>query len=331
MPSEELLFLARLPNALLLFLATLCLVRIGWRLVGIPGALSAALFFGMNSQILLHARRAMSESALLFGMILAIMIALERQASAASVRRNIILSFLAGGALALAASAKLSGVLVIPAVAVAFLWPDARPRKQHAILAGIAQLSVVLATCGALFLLLNPTYLCHPFDAGRAVIAARQTLFNDQVQALRAVAPGQILDSPGLRMLGLFYQSFLAPPAYWEIPNYAAQTALAERMYAAGPLQMLTGGGLINGLWLLLSLTGLAVGVRRLADPAVRRLWIVIWLWLILAGGGILAGVPILWQRFYLILIPPLTVFAGAAVSAGVGILQRSRIKKPPA
>ena len=46
------------------------------------GAVTAALMFGLNSQILLHGRRAMSEAGLLFGMILVVAVLLEQRKNA---------------------------------------------------------------------------------------------------------------------------------------------------------------------------------------------------------------------------------------------------------
>ncbi len=315
-PSGGLLLAARIPQALLLFLAVLLMARIGWKLGGEAGAVSAALLLALNSQILLHARRAMSEAGLLFGMILVIAVVLERKESVKGIARRIPYPLLAGAALAIATTAKYSGLLMAPvALAGMFLGrPDDSLREK--IRRGIVRSAVLAFGFLLVFLALNPVYGCHPIATLSAVIAQRQSLLAAQIDALRVAAPGSVMDSFPLRLLAIPYQLFLAPLAFWDVPNYATFTAASQQSYLSNPLNGLTSGGILPLLWLILSLGGLGLallrGARRGGDVRLRILII----WFLSVFGGIVVGVPILWQRYYLPLIPVCAALSAVAIAA---------------
>ena len=54
---------------------------------------------------------------------------------------------------------------------------------------------VMLLAFLAVFLALNPVYWCDPLGTLSAVVAERQRLMGDQVQALHSAAPMSVLDS----------------------------------------------------------------------------------------------------------------------------------------
>jgi 4-amino-4-deoxy-L-arabinose transferase-like glycosyltransferase len=319
LPSDALLLAARIPQAILLFLAVLLMARIGWRLGRGTGAVSAALLFGLNSQVLLHARRAMAESALLFGMILVAAVVLEFRGARAARQRTAAAPLSAGAALAVAALAKYSGLLMAPvALAGMFLVPQAEreglpegPRRRF--LTGLLRGGVMVLAFGAVFLALNPVFWCDPAGAAAGAVSERNRLLGEQVAALKIAAPGSVLAAPGLRMLAVPYELFIAPPAFWDIPNYAAQTAAAERAYLSLPIHALTAGGILAALFAVLSLAGAALAIVRAVrkkDPDVLLLLV----WGASVLGGIWIGVPILWQRYYLPLIPVCCLFAALAL-----------------
>ncbi len=324
-PTDELLAIARIPQALLLFLAVLLMARIGGRLGGGAGAITAALLFGLNSQVLLHARRAMSESALLFGMILTIAVLMEQKPESGRGMRRIGLPLLAGAALAFAASAKYSGLLLAPVVLAGmfFFTGETSPRKIF--LRGAARCGMAALGFLAVFLILNPVYWCDPAGTLEAVIAERQRLMSEQLAALQSAAPGGVLGTPGLRFLAVPYELFIAPIAFWEIPNYAMQTAEAGRAYLAQPFTTLINGGLISAVFAVLILTSLIVSILRVFRKRADSTWILLWIW---AGSvliGILAGIPILWQRYYLPLVPVCAALSAGAVGAIITKIKRNR------
>jgi 4-amino-4-deoxy-L-arabinose transferase-like glycosyltransferase len=301
----------------------LLMARIGWQLFGEVGAVSAAVLLALNSQVLLHARRAMSEAGLLFGMVLVIAIILERKESAGKLLRVFFFPLLAGAALAFAAQVKYSGLLMAPPALAGMFLGYREDSLRRTLLRGFARSAVMLGVFLLVFLALNPVYWCDPGSTLSAVIAGRQRLLGEQVAALRLAAPGLVLDSFPVRLLAVPYQLFLAPIAFWDIPNYTQITAAAQQAYLSGPLNALTSGGILSLLWGVLSLSGLALavirGARRGGDGRMRILIV----WFLSVFGGIVIGVPILWQRYYLPLIPVCAALSAAAVAAVVNDLSR--------
>jgi 4-amino-4-deoxy-L-arabinose transferase-like glycosyltransferase len=316
LPSAALLFLARIPQVLLLFLAVLLMARIGWRVGGGVGAVSAGVLLAVNSQALLHGRRAMSEAGLLFGMILVIAVLLEQKRESSPALRMLLFPLLAGAALALAVSAKYSALLMAPvALAGMFLYADsAMPRRL--VLGGLLRTLVLIFGFAAVFLTLDPVFWCNPFGAFSAAVVERGRLLGEQIAALQTAGPRSVLQSPILRVLALPYELFLAPPAVWDIPNYAAQTAAAEQAYLAQPLNTLTAGGILSAVFAVLAGAGLIVSVVRLFRKQADAPSILVLIWTACVLIGILVGVPILWQRYYLPLIPVSAALAAVAVSA---------------
>jgi 4-amino-4-deoxy-L-arabinose transferase-like glycosyltransferase len=311
-PSDELLFRSRIPSVLLLFLSVLLMARIGLRLGGKAGAVSAAVIFGFNSQILLHGRRAMSEAGLLFGMILVAAVLLEQRRNAGPLFRDVGRPLLAGAALAVAASAKHSGLLMAPVAVAGMFWIDPAPIRWKTLWHGAARTGVMILGFLALFLALNPVYWCDPPGTLAAVVAERQRLMGEQIQAVRSAAPAAVLDSIPARLMAPLYEWFVAPLAFWDIPNYASVTAAAEKAYLALPLHTLTAGRAGSLLSAVLTFFGLGWAVARSAARRTDTDRLVAPVWFLVVSFGITAGVPILWQRYYLPLIP-----AAAALSAG--------------
>src|SRR5207244_3969806 len=122
---------------------------------------------------------------------------------------------------------------------------------------------------------------------------------------------GQVNSTLGARLFGMLYHVYFAPPAFWDVPNYAAQTALAEQRYLTNPLQMgwhtrslsinLAAGGALLALTLAglgFSLHDLAAswrGAGTLAAPE-RRALIVLLVWSA-ATVAVLLPINIGWQR----------------------------------
>jgi hypothetical protein len=134
----------------------------------------------------------------------------------------------------------------------------------------------------------------------------------------------------------MLYQVYFAPLAFWDVPNYAAQTRPAELAYLAQPLHSgwhtpaiatnLVVGGVIFGL----TLAGMAFGalslLRRASvlEPERRYALIVIGAWTAASVLGLLT-LNIIWQRYYLPLVPIVCVWAAYAVILVAELLWRVR------
>jgi hypothetical protein len=312
LPNPALLWVARLPQVIFLWLTVLMLAWIAGGIAGNPGAVVTAITFGFNAQVLLHLRRAMSESLLLFGIALVVLAALRLARRSGRPR---FWSAWLGVALAVVVSSKLSGVLILPAAAAGCLLAiSTRPitawLKKSGILMGVACLFGLLT-----FAILNPLYWSHPLEAANSVIQARRNLQAEQTQAMEQAGPGWVLSTIPIRALGMTYEALFAAPAYWDVPNYSEATKAAEDAYSKSILSGLPASMIIQALWCLLVMAGLLAGAVHLRDTAWRNQYFIIWIWGLATAAGILWGVSILWQRYYILQIPILSVWAGVGAS----------------
>jgi hypothetical protein len=229
---------------------------------------------------------------------------------------------LAGAAAALAGAAKLTGLSALPAVAMAVLLPQGPSAGRAIWRARLAVFASLALSFGLVSWAANPTLWADPVSGLRAMATARQTLLASQSAAVAAAGPSLYLASPARRGLAMLYHTYWAPLAFWDIPNYAAQTRAAEQAYLhawlnrgwRGPTAAAT---LPAGTAILaVSLFGLAAGGRRLMDrrplDAERGALLVLAAWTVGTVAGLLS-VTIAWQRYYLLLVPITCLWAGYA------------------
>ncbi|MGA2112945.1 MAG: hypothetical protein ABSG98_12495 [Anaerolineales bacterium] len=319
-PGARALFTARLPMALAVVLALVLVFAIGKVLAGRWAGLLAAFAFGSNALVLLHGRRAMSEGLLLLTTTLAVWAAM-RWATRRAVK---------GGALGLAGAAKHSGFAVLPVSLVSLLWGSEsrtqpasagekapKPLGSAPVWGRVAIGAAIMVACSlVVFGLFNPVGWCHPLGAVSAALAERAGLLTDQTQMISQAIPVEVVLTPRSRLAAFINQTFFAPPAFWDIPNYAKQTARQEQAYLAG-----IWGGLPRSIGLgiaelFLALLGLAYSLLILAGPWLRRdnakregkaacrAMLLFLLWAGSTSVAILVAVPIQWQRYYVPLLP---------------------------
>jgi hypothetical protein len=180
------------------------------------------------------------------------------------------------------------------------------------------------------FAVLSPSLWCHPAAAVSAVLRERTTLVDAQLGELRAAGEVFVLDTAGERVVALIDRVFVAAPIFWEIPNYAPETAPAEHAYLAQALVRLWRGPVWGSLMLALALLGLGIGAllvcRRGTEFVLRRDLAIAMAWALGTALVLLALVPIAWQRYYLPLVPALCVWQGFAVGhvgRAAGIVSR--------
>jgi hypothetical protein len=167
--------------------------------------------------------------------------------------------------------------------------------------------------------LLTPALWAEPLGGMAAMLRARQALNTNMTGALSTAAPSQVSSTLGGRLFAMLYHVYFAPPAFWDAPNYAAQTAAAEDSYLASPIQTgwhtrsLTINLALGGTLLALTLAGVGFGLHDLAalrvrgapalPAAEREALIVLLVW---SAATVVALLPIsiAWQRYYLPLIP---------------------------
>jgi hypothetical protein len=71
----------------------------------------------------------------------------------------------------------------------------------------------------------------------------------------------------------------------------------------------------VQGIWSLVVLIGMLVGIFRIREGAWRNRFLILWIWGLSVAAGILWGVSILWQRYFILQMPVLSVWAGVGVA----------------
>jgi len=316
LPGEALLTSARLANILLLPVSLMFLYMSGLKIGGRSTGIIGVVLLGTNALVLLHARRAMAEAAVIFGVSLAIFGFVQARDK----------PWLAGLGAATAVLSKLSTAALAPVGLVLVIWPGKTG------LTGLRNATTrAMAYLGAFALevfVFDPLLWRHPFQAMAAVWRARLDLLASQVAEIGAAAPSLILRSPGERLASLIGNTFLMPPQFAEVGNYVTQTAPQVESYLAIPGNELLRGVFAGGLVLGVCLLGVFLAVIRWPRlPGASRVPLSA---LAIASAAqtaaLYAAIPLPFQRYYLPLIPFICLWVAYGVSsAGAVIRQEMR------
>jgi 4-amino-4-deoxy-L-arabinose transferase-like glycosyltransferase len=323
LPSNELLVTGRLPSTLF-FTASIVVVFLLARLLcgaSLPGLAAAYLItaiYALHPALLLNARRALQEGAMLFFGLLTVLTAAviaQRRALEQPLHPSVWVGLSLAGGLTLAS--KHSGAVF---VAGAFGWLIAaeltrcRPRAC-ATLAAALTLSGLAAL--AAFIALSPALWNDPPARLADLLAVRAELL--EIQTISD--PGAPL-SIDQRLAAIAAEPFLRPPMHFEAwfwADYPAIRAEIDR-YMASPLsgfQFASLGGLpgvvLSGL-AVVGVIGQALTLIR-GDRPARAAAAGLLVWLAVMAAALVTN-PLPWQRYYLPLLPI------AALLAGLGALE---------
>ncbi|NPV85679.1 MAG: hypothetical protein HPY45_06680 [Anaerolineae bacterium] len=305
LPSENLLTVSRISIACL-FPVTLAALYIAIK--SAFNRITACLFIlliGTHALILLHTRRAMAEGTLLFA------IALTWLAMTRAIQRPYLLALPA----ALAFCAKQSAVIYAIVGMLTVVLPAAIEKAQNW-QKSIGQILLYLLLYLALVFALNPFLWRNPLQASRAAWQARQNLLQRQTQAIGALAPSQILDTPAKKAASLLLNLYFNPPSFAEVENYRQQTRLSEQTYSANPFHRLGRGQTAGTLMLILSLTGFGFAclAAARAPQQTKRQIVLLVAACLLQTAWLLALIPFPFQRYYLPLLPFVCLWAAYAL-----------------
>jgi hypothetical protein len=246
---------------------------------------------------------------------------------------------LAGAGAALAVSSKLTGLALVP-VAALVLWLAPIGKVATDWRTRLKSLLWFAASFFAALFLLSPALWSAPLDGLRALGRARQELLVAQTAALRVATPGLVADGLGARAAGMLYQVYFAPLAFWDVPNYAAETRPSELAYLAQPLHsgwhtpVLAANMLLGGVIFGLTLAGMAFGAlsllrrKQALRPEGSYSLIVMGVWSAATVAGLLT-LNIIWQRYYLPLVPIACIWAAyGAASVARPFVERFAARK---
>ncbi len=292
-PDDSLLMMGRWPSALMLAAGAVVIFLIGRAIDGRTVAYVASLYYALNPALLLNGRRAMFEGGLVLFSLLGVLAAIW-----VLDKRHWWSAVALGIATGLAVSAKHPAVFTAVPVFV-YLFIVAPALRLKLVMAGLLSLAV--------FYLLNPIWWGDPVQRVGQVLEARQDILDGQVAAFGGY------DGPLDQTAGFLRQALLVLPQYYEVPAWADYIRDQIDRYETSPLRGVSiGGSVIGGILL----AGLALwgGWRLWRGGDHRRRLIVVWTVTLLLFSWWLT--PLEWQRYYLMVYPPLGLLAGVGLSS---------------
>jgi 4-amino-4-deoxy-L-arabinose transferase-like glycosyltransferase len=275
------------------------------------------ILLAINALALLHTRRAMAESALLAGALFTLWGVVSWE------RRRFWLALPA----ALAFNAKYSALPLALIGLAAVLWdfPSRRiPVRIKLLHSGLYAVIFIGITA-----LLNPFFWRAPVPALQEAFAQRTALIQAQSEEFSKTGERFILDTPVEKGVALLAKLFFAPPAIHDVENYVEDLAPTTEKYLANPLHHLLTGWVGGTLVLLLTLAGLVMlSFRICRDRSAWRAGILLVLAFLLQLGGILTMIRFPFQRYYLPLIPYITILVAYFLSTTIDLLISSRRRR---
>lgn len=304
-PPVDLLQASRFAISLLFPLCLLLIFLIGQEMQGFATGILAVIFFGLNALVLLHNRRAMAEGWLTLGILLCVWGALQAQKR----------PWLAGLGAAIALNAKHSGVILLPVVLLAILWPAFRHKDRWK--QAIKNLVIMSAVFLILTALLNPVFWKNPLQTGIAAWKARTDLVARQVADTKQESTRNPAQQVLMRLGTTLANLYLAPPAFYEVGNYASDTAASQQAYLEIPGHNLLRSPPGAGIFLFLTLFGLMASIRWFKEmpDSQRKAHSILWLSFLLILSGSIFLVPLPWQRYVIPLLPFICLWAAFGLS----------------
>ncbi len=308
LPSPRLLAVARFSVAFVFPLVLWLSFKIGERLAGKRAGWLNLILTATNGLVLLHTRRSMAESLLFFGFVLFLFLLLSLD------KRLWLISIPA----ALAFNAKYSAapLVIVGVIPILLVWVRRPLRPKQS----LTDLGLYLALFIAITLALNPVLWSSPRNALKSAAEERSRLLSAQTAMIGSINPALAPDTLAEKSVALIAQLYLTQSAIADVGNYRAQTGEAQRLYFSRPWNNLYQGVVSGGFLLALTLIGLlwmVVHLIRRTSSAPRP--VIFFLITFLAQmAGILASIPLSFQRYYLPLVPFVTVLIAYGIHTGL-------------
>ena len=327
-PSEVMLYVARMASTALLALSVVVMFALGWLFGGRPLAYLTSGLYALNPMTLQHGRRAMHEAPLLlFGLLtltFALLIARQRQREGRAHWLYWLALTVCGG---LTIASKHTGlVFIIGALALIVINELVRVRyfRAHHV-APLLKLGLQLVSCGllmlAILIALSPSLWADPLKHIQELIDTRGG--TTDIQNRLYVETTSTLPQ---RLTLLFDMPFRLPVSEW----WHAEMVEINAAYRASIWSGIPFGPVVGLLLNLLAAWGIVAALWPRLRPPGRSgaLYIGLVIALIpIAGMLILNRLP--WGRHYLTIVPLLTLFvaigAQSLVYLGALTLQKRR------
>jgi 4-amino-4-deoxy-L-arabinose transferase-like glycosyltransferase len=332
MPPEGLLQAARWSSSAFLAAGVVVVFALGWLLGKMPVAYLASLYYALNPVLLLNGRRMMMEGSVTLFCLLVVLVGIgflrslshEDKLTAKLPRLNYAAGFRAialGIVSGLALCSKQIAAFVLLGVYGACLVclmmsfigkRHTLPLRQRwlAVGKGIVGLALATIVTAGVFVALNPVWWNDPLGRTLMALQDRQNLLNVQVRAFGSYN--------GDALGGFWRQVFIALPQYYEVPVWQDYIGAEIARYESSLLQGVSiGGSTIGGvLVLVLLLIGMWALMRSQCIDDPLRCVIIGWTLAVVLAALLLT--PFEWQRYYLLVYPPIGVLGALGFTAGI-------------
>ncbi len=296
MPADNTLYTARWSVAWVFPFTCLFLYLLAKKINGKSTAVIAVLLMTTNALVLIHTRRAMSESVLLCTTTALIWLIIDFK------NRPWLTAILSG----LAVNAKQTAIPLMALAGVEiFLLPNTVSLSKK-----VRNILVFFTIILGISWSLNPAYWRYPTEAIREGLSQRQEL------TTKMRADYHTSKNPLEQMIFLIAQVFIQPPAAYDVMNYAEDTDSAVDAYLSQPYNTLFRGFSGGAVFLILSILGWIIlwrqsrknsRDRQLSFLILNLILLVFILMLMFASAA-----P--FQRYYIILVPVLSIYQATAV-----------------
>ncbi len=296
LPSDGALVTARWSVAWVFPLTCLFLYMLAKKISGGTQAVVAVLLFSTNALVLMHTRRAMSESVLLCAVMAVVWLMID-------LKHRPWYTAIAAG---LAVNAKQTAFPLVALAGIEILVLPKNVKLAKKALNTVIFFAIVLGISWAL----NPAYWQHPIDAIREGLRQRQELSENMRADYRTSS------NPLEQAIILTAQVFIQQPMAYDVLNYFEATRPAVNAYMAQPVNTLFRGYTGGAAMLVLSILGWVMIWKHTGKNAPdKRLPFLIM-------NGIMLGFIIMlmfatavpFQRYYIILVPFLSIFQSVAL-----------------
>ncbi len=304
LPSLRLLLTSRAMTTFLLPIALIFLYAAIKRVYSKMTAYLAVIFLGLNPLVLLHGRRAMNESAALLGICIFIWV----------ISQEKIRPWLLGLTVAIAFAAKQSTIALLPIGIIAVCKPFKVPSKANSI---AKRLTVLCFFFVVITYLMNPFFWKNPIQSA---IYSRKITAELQASQLADYYPlddDAIKQTLPYRTIALFTNLYLNQPRTADVGNYLDEIKSQEKAYFYFPLHDFGRRKIPATVFLVLSLTGFALGIYRLLTPreTSENNTIYFLLATTLQFIIILFFLPLPWQRYIIPLLPFSCIWASLGLT----------------
>lgn len=317
-PSNIQLLVARISTAWFFPFSLILLFIIGKRMSSDIFGWILMVLFTLNSLILLHTRRAMSEGPLVFFIILYLW----------SLLRNKKSVFLSAIALAFAINSKVSAIPLIIAGVLSFLITDNNhtSKKSPLITKPFTFITIVII----ISFLLNPIHWSNPVKSFQASMMERNKLIMLQVKDLQRVAPQRELGTFRDRTSSLIGNLFFSPLAFSDYGNYSENISQSVTHYLQNPLNALLRNTCSGVILLFLSLLGFVLSLLKWKKCAwdFNDPWLIINLCAVLEIIFLFLFIPLPYQRYVAPVIPFILVWITYSIETIIQLMRSLLNKK---